>query len=358
MMGRIHVNGRFLAQRTTGVQRVAGALLLALDRQVAPGRVVLLCPPGAQIPELLHIEPRTVGWPGLPLHLWEQVVLPWAARDGWLLSLAGAAPAFARRHVAMLHDAAVFDVPQAYRPAFVRWYRWLFQHLGRRAALLLTVSEFSRQRLQQVLAPRAALQVLRHGADHLGGVAPDAGVLQRLGLEGRPFFLAVGSRNPSKNLGALVAGHARLGPEAPPLALVGGAHGAVFGDESWAPNPGLLTTGPIDDASLVALYRCATALVFPSTYEGSGLPPLEAMAQGCPVLASRAPAVQEACGEAAAYLDGMCAEAIARGLQALLDDPARRAALAAAGRAHAARRTWAQAAAELLEHLRQVGALP
>jgi glycosyltransferase involved in cell wall biosynthesis len=352
----LHFNGRFLAQRTTGVQRVAGALLRAMDAQVAPGQVVLLCPPGAQVPPLRHIETRTVGWPGLPLHLWEQLVLPWAARRGWLLSLAGAAPAFARRHVAMLHDAAVFDVPQAYRPAFVRWYRWLFRHLGRRAALLLTVSEFSRQRLQQALVPRAPLQVLRHGADHLEAVIPDPDVLSRLGLQGRPFVLAVGSHNPSKNLGTLVAGHALLGPQAPPLVMVGGAHAGVFGDEAWPAHPGLQVTGALDDAALVALYRAATLLVFPSTYEGSGLPPLEAMAQGCPVLASRAPAVQEACGDAAAYLDGGDAQAIARGLQALLDDPGRRAALADAGRAHAARRRWSAAAAELIALLHRAGA--
>ena len=135
----IYLNGKFTAQRTTGVQRVAAQLVQALDARV-DGRWVLLCPPHGRLPQLRRIEARTVGLTGLPTTLWEQGVLPWAARDGVLLNLAGAAPAFARRQVCMLHDAAVFDHPEAYTRRFVGWYRWLFRRVGRQALALLTVS--------------------------------------------------------------------------------------------------------------------------------------------------------------------------------------------------------------------------
>ena len=91
----IYLNGKFTVQRTTGVQRVAGQLVRALDECVQ-GRWVLLCPAGGSPPALRRIEARCVGPAGLPPTLWEQCVLPWAARDGVLLNLAGAAPALAR----------------------------------------------------------------------------------------------------------------------------------------------------------------------------------------------------------------------------------------------------------------------
>lgn len=351
----VYLNGKFCAQPTTGVQRVAAELVRALDAQRPPGRWVLLLPPGAQAPPLSHVEPRTVGPAGLPRHAWEQIVLPWAARDGWLLSLAGAAPAFARRHVAMLHDAAVFDRPQAYRPLFVAWYRWLFRRLARRADALLTVSEFSRTRLVAALGPAAQrLRVIPNGADHLDRARPDPGVLDRLGLRDRPFLLAVGSANPAKNQAALVEAHRRLGPAAPPLVLVGGRRDAVFA--ASAPAAGALLAGPVDDAALVALYGAARALVFPSLYEGFGLPPLEAMRQGCPVITTREAAIPEVCGGAAFYLDGTGADAIENGLRRVLGDAALRQSLGDAGRRRAQAFAWHDAAASLRAVLRGLGA--
>jgi glycosyltransferase involved in cell wall biosynthesis len=330
----IYLNGKFCAQRTTGVQRVATELVRALDARRPGGRWVLL------------------------LHLWEQAVLPWVARDGWLVSLAGAAPACARRHVAMLHDAAVFDTPQAYRPAFVRWYRWLFRRLPGQAAALLTVSAFSRARLIAALGPAAErLAVLPNGADHLDAVMPDDAVLDRLGLRGRAYVLAVGSANPTKNLAALAQAHARLGGQAPVLVVAGGRSDRVFGAVDCPPNPALVQAGPVDDAALVALYRHAVLLVFPSAYEGFGLPPLEAMGQGCPVLAAPAPAVVEACGDAAAYLEGLDPPAIARSLHALLGDTQRLAMLREAGRRRATGYRWDRAADTLLAVLRDHGAV-
>jgi len=124
----VYINGKFAAQRTTGVQRVAAQLVMALDTQVVPGRYELLCPVQARPPTLRNIAVRHVGPLLMPLHAWEQAVLPSASREGWLLNLAGAAPALAPpdRQVTLIHDAAVFDHPEAYTPAFTAWYRWLF----------------------------------------------------------------------------------------------------------------------------------------------------------------------------------------------------------------------------------------
>jgi glycosyltransferase involved in cell wall biosynthesis len=361
-MTTVYINGKFAAQRTTGVQRVAAQLTFALDAELAasPARSasqwVLLCPPGAPVLPMARITVRHVGPAGLALHVWEQLVLPMAARHGLLVNLAGAAPFFARFQVCLLHDAAVFDHPEAYARAFVAWYRLLFRRLARRAAKLLTVSAFSRTRLALHLGLEASkFAVVPNGGDHLQAVAPDESVLARHGLAGSRFLLAVASANPTKNLAALVAAYARL-PADPlrRLVIVGGSNPRVFAASAANDPPGVLRTGPIGDAELKALYGHATALVFPSLYEGFGLPPLEAMACGCPVAAAQAAAIPEVCGDAALYFDPHSVDAIAAALQHLLTDKALRERLRAAGLARAAAFRWSAAAATLRAELNGV----
>jgi glycosyltransferase involved in cell wall biosynthesis len=318
-----YINGKFLLQRSTGVQRVAHSLVRALDTLVAEGEVELLCPIGTSLPQLKQIKVRKIGLSALPLTAWEQFCLPLAARDGLLLSLAGSAPAFAKRQIVMMHDAAVFDFPSAYRFRFVIWYRFLYWWLARYAASLVTVSNFSRDRLSDVLGiDRNRFVVIPNGADHLRDVVADENILHRLGLVNKPFILAVASINPSKNLRALLDAHAKLGSFAPRLVLVGGENSKVFSvQEIGNTQPNVTRACAVGDQQLVALYRHAEFMVFPSLYEGFGLPPLEALGQGCPVLAAPIPAVKEACGTAISYLSDTSALAIESGLRGILESP-------------------------------------
>lgn len=369
-MRTLFINGKFTVQRMTGVQRVAHELTLALDRLLLDSSLhcVLLCPPvpaaqrspAAGAPRaqavlpLQHIKQRSVGLQGMPLHAWEQLVLPWHARKGLLLNLAGTAPYMARGQAAIVHDAAVFDHPEAYTDSFVRWYRCLFQRLGRRAESLMTVSGFSRQRLAASLnLDPSQLGLVQPASDHFRAIRPELGIVKVLGLVGRPFLLAVGSDNPTKNLQRLLQAHAAVPhAERVPLVLVGGRNDRVFARSAESGDtPGVLFTGTLDDAALKALYLHATALVFPSVYEGCGLPPLEAMACGCPVAAAEAASIPEVCGDAALYFDPHSVPDITRALRRIGDDADLRLRLSLRGAELVGKHSWAEAAAQLQGHL-------
>jgi glycosyltransferase involved in cell wall biosynthesis len=366
MSGPIFINGKFTAQRTTGVQRLARELVSALDRAIAARprdatpAFVLLCPAEGSAPPLRHIEVRRLGSPVRSLHAWEQMALPWATRGSRLLNLAGTAPVLGGRQVCMFPDAAVFDWPGAYTPAFAAWYRFAFRVLSRTASLALTISQFSKQRLMHHLhLPEERLAVVPCSGEHILKTRADDAILARLDLSAAPFLLAVGSNNPTKNFAALIRAFKSL-PAQPRVALVivGGSNDAVFA-ASVAAGPDnddrIVSAGSIDDGSLQALYRNALAFVFPSVYEGFGLPPLEAMACGCPVLVSRAASLPEVCGDAALSFDPHSDADIARAMREVIADPQLRDELRAKGNARAFSLTWERAAACLMGHLERIG---
>jgi len=354
-MELLFINGKFCAQRMTGVQRYAWSLLAALDARLAGGGSkaswTLLLPPLVAAPQLRAIAVRRVPWRWPSLHGWEQWALPRAARGGRLVNLAGSAPAWpVGPQVCVMHDAALFDQPQAYTTVFGAWYRWLFRRLARCSTTLVTVSTFSRERLALALGvPQERLAVVPGAGEHLDRVQADASKLMPDALDSRPFVLAVGSRNPTKNLSRLLEAWRLLNRSDVRLVLVGGANARVFGQPVAAAAASSVTDlGAVDDPTLKALYQRALALVFPSVYEGFGLPLLEAMHCGCPVAASAAPALCECGGDAALYFDPLSPQAIAQALRCLIEQPALRDDLRARGHTRAAQFGWDASAGALL----------
>ncbi len=319
----VFINGRFRAQALTGVQRFAAEIAAAL-------------------PEATVLEPPAGGRAGL---MWEQRVLPRLAAGGLLLNLGNTAPLVRRgRQAVVIHDAGVFDTPESYSWAFRAWYRSLHWALARNGTRLLTVSEFSRARLAAALRVDAArIGVVPEGGEHILREAADLSVLAANGLEPGRYALAVGTRAAHKNLGALAGAARWLGERGMVLALAGARDTAVF---AAADAPAARALGRVPDAALRALYENALCLVFPSRYEGFGIPPLEAMWCGCPVLAARAGAVPEVCGEAALWFEPSNPPSIVAALEAL---PGRRDAMLAAGRERAAQYAWPMAARRVLE---------
>ena len=355
MNAPVYLNGRFLGQTVTGVQRFSAEIALAVDRLMIAGDwppTTLLTPRSARsggttrAPAFSRIELRSVGRSNG--HLWEQTDLPRAARGGTLVSLGNTAPALAgRQQVVVIHDAGVFDTPGSYSWRFRLWYRTLQHTLTRIGVRIVTVSEFSRSRIADRLGiDPSRISVMYEGADHISRVTPDPATLERHRLDSGRFALVVGSRVAHKNVAALRQVSDALARRGMVIAIVGASNREIFQDVGSSSGFGR-QLGRATDAELRALYENAACLLFPSKYEGFGLPPVEAMACGCPVVAFHGGAVEEICGDAALYVDGRDTAGMVATVETLLDTPDLADRLIARGRERAACLTW-EASARVL----------
>ncbi len=295
----------------------------------------------------------------------------------YMLPLAAFSPRHNRRPVCVLtiHDLipllAPRETPHALKTRFLPVFRCLFNAAVRRADAILTPSDASRADLVRTLRMPAVRQadVVRvyNGIspmfcpDPAGAAAPPSGTDATARTR---RLLYVGRADPYKNLTALVEAFAvarRLAPWPLQLTLLGAPDTRYPEAARRAAALGLggdaiRWTGYSDPSATLAAYRAADLLVHPARHEGFGLPVAEAMAAGLPVLANDIPVLREIAGEAAVFADAGAPEQFARAMLDLLQDPARLAALRAAGLARAAAYTWQRAAAETLAVYRAAAA--
>jgi glycosyltransferase involved in cell wall biosynthesis len=230
-----------------------------------------------------------------------------------------------------LHDVQHLDLPRLFSRG-ERAFRSLAYHRSARSARIVIVpSAFVRHRAIELLELEPGkIRVIHHGIDHARFTPGEE--------EREPFLLYPARPWPHKNHERLFAAFELLRRDRPELRLVltGGGHGADAPD-------GVTVLGNVSEDELVSLYRRAAALAFPSLYEGFGLPPLEAMACGCPVACSNVASLPEVCGDAAWYFRPEDPHSIAEAVSGILDDPA---PWIERGLAHAAGFTWERSAEE------------
>jgi glycosyltransferase involved in cell wall biosynthesis len=357
---RLVLNGRFLSQPATGVQRYAKETLLALDRLVseelrrdAGVTVQLAVPQGVQAPPLSGIE--VVELPFLSGHLWEQLTLARFAAGAFLAGFSYSGPVFKRRQLITIHDACVAAVPTCFSDRYRRFHNLMMRLLRSRVETVMTVSEFSRAEIVMRYGITARIVVGREGCEHSVASGDAQAVLKKYGLETGRYVLSVGSIKPNKNIGLIAEAVRRVADFPWVVAIAGAKDPRIFSTTEPIPES-IRMLGFVDDCDLGLLYRHAAWFVFPSLYEGFGLPAIEAMANGCPVLAARAGSLPEVCGDAALYFDPMDPNSLADLFRRVIDQPELRAHVVQAHAQRLAYYTW-QANAEILwgELLRSVG---
>ena len=297
------INGRFLTQPTTGVQRYAREVTHALDRILAAtnGTATLVMPPHDRpAPSFRSIDITRIG-PGQG-HVWEQAVLPFRNTMP-LLNLCNVAPAFGPGQVVCIHDANVFTEPASYSRGFRHYYQLLQPWIARRALRVTTVSKDAALQIGRHLgiAP-ARIDVLPNGHEHaLSWSADRSRVFDHYPPE-RPYVLVLGSRAKHKNIGRIIGLADRIDALGLDL-LVAGQVSSIFAATEFGSAANIRWLGHVSDDDLALLMSKALCLAFPSLTEGFGLPIVEAMVFGCPVVSSNRASLPEVCGTAALMAD-------------------------------------------------------
>ena len=361
---RIGVNGRFLIAKRTGVQRAAYNLLrtlVQLDREneylIFTGESQLNNPDW-QFPNVKVITSAIREGENIRNHFWEQFTLPRMAKQHHvdiLHSPANLAPLFYKgKSIIHIHDLCFAVNPQWYSFQFRTLYNFIVPRLARRATKVITNSNNSRNDLLQYCdVPAEKVSLVYWAVDEMfNRVSEQVTVKPR--LEKEQFILYVGSLDPRKNIRTLVQAYQLLRERDPQskvkLILIGGEH-PIFSDvrlNITRFKQDIVSKGFVDDDLLRQYYKEAALVVFPSLYEGFGLPPLEAMASGVPVVTSKTSSIPEVVGDAAVMVDPLDANQLANAMSSVLKDEQLRKKLIDEGFEQVKRFNWYRVARNTL----------
>jgi glycosyltransferase involved in cell wall biosynthesis len=347
------VNCRFLEREMRGIGRYALGLASGL---ASDDRVVTLT--SRRVAPHLEAAAHALGVRRIgPLTgpIWEQTTLPaWLYAHGSpaLLNLVNTAPLAYGRQAAVIYDLSYVRHPASYTFQFLCLYRALIPRVARHARVIITLSEYTRQEIIAMFrVPSDRVRVV-HGfvADEILRLAARAADEKR-----DNYALTVSSLHARKNLRATIEAFRRACVPGLRLRIVGDV-GDVFrgADLSDLNGDDVELIGSVTDEELVRLYKRARVLLYPSLYEGFGLPPLEAMACGCPVVASRVASLPEVCGDAAAYCDPLEIDSIAAAIRTVCESPEGWSQFAHRARARAGKFTLDNSLKQLREALRAI----
>lgn len=302
----ISFNGGILTQEITGVQRYASEMMTEIiklarqnDSPIGQFRIIGV----GRVDDSFVSEPAIpISTPKLSRPLWAQIILPFFAK-GSLLSLGNIGPIAYRNQILCVHDINTFLVPESYTFAYRLYYKIMLPLLAKRVKHLVTVSDFSREMLKKYgVSGDRVVHVIPNGHEHVFRWDQQKSVLAGNRSLDRPFVFMIGSRARHKNTQIVEAIASELDLIGVNL-VIAGRSGAHFQNLQHEERRNVIMLGPVSDDDLAFLYSRAICLAFPSTTEGFGLPALEAMALGCPVVAANVASMPEVCGDAALYAD-------------------------------------------------------
>lgn len=276
---KIIINGRFYIHRVTGVERYARELILELDKIIKPGVAEIVLPRDVnELPQLNNITVKKIG--RLHNRLWEHISLPlYALKKGIILNLCNVAPIISPG-IVCIHDVKVKARPKDFKKSFLLWYRFLFFNECKRAKKIITVSEFSKAEICKYYKVNPdKIVVIPNAWQHITRIGYDENALEKYQLKSKEFFFSMCSLEPNKNF-KWIAEAAKLNKDKE-FAVAGSINQTVFSQGlgfECPPNMHLL--GYVSDQEAKTLMRECCAFLFPTFYEGFGIPPLEAMGAG------------------------------------------------------------------------------
>jgi len=320
----IVVNGRFLSRRVTGVE-MHGREILRLFR------------------DKHRVEKTRQN--GVMGHAWEQFILPARMKSNSVLwSPANTSPLLVRNQAVTIHDLTPIEHPEWYRKSFAAWYRLFLPILARQARVIFTPSEYVKQRITKRFRVENVI-VTPNGVD-TSRFHPDAKQSAYEFPEKYIFF--VGSLQPRKNLIALLKTWRVIKNDFPELWLVvAGRAGNIFGDIKFDSDERVRFLGYVAEEDLPGLYAKASLFILPSLNEGFGLPAIEAMASGTPVIVSDGGALPEVVGDAARIFKLADSDGLATAIRECLCNDELRSSLIEKGLEHVQKYSW-QTSAELI----------
>lgn len=299
----IVINGRFLNQRITGVQRYAREICLELDKIISYGELTIAIPPETkEVPNYKNIKIIKIGhfhnrlWEHIsfPLYLFRKRAVP--------LNLCNVSPLLIPG-IVCIHDVKIKARPDFFSMAFTLWYRLLFFNAIKRAKRIITVSEFSKSEiLKYYNISKDKICVIPSAWQHFKRIAYDNNTLIKYGLEKGNYYYAMSSLEPSKNF-KWIAQRAAKDRDAI-YAVAGSINEKVFSNGIGFECPtNMRFLGYVSDQEAKTLMRDCKAFLFPSIYEGFGLPPLEAMSAGAKrIVVSDIPVMHEIFKDSVEYI--------------------------------------------------------
>lgn len=344
---KLFINGRYLTQHLTGVNRFAYELTCALVNMGVD--LIVLCPK-QEINSAYDISRLKIIRYGFGAsHVWEQFILPFffiGKKNYILLNFSGLGPITIKDKFVTIHDLAYLENPSWYSKAYVLLYKYLTPLSVRTSKQVLTVSKFSKNEIIKRLGVEGNRISVIYNAAEANDVEQDD-ILKKVPSN---FILAVSSIDPRKNFVRLINAFSFI-PEQN-LVVVGGSYHVFNNVELDTSLSNVKFIGRVSDAELTSLYKHATAFVYPSLYEGFGIPPIEAMTYGCPVVVSDIEVLHEVCGEAASYVDPYDEKQMAQAFSKICGDESLRQELIVKGYKNIKRFNWRKSSLALLDVLK------
>ena len=318
----IYINGRFLCHNIDGISRFSIEICKQLKKLNLDFKIV--------IPKWLEYENKEgfdiVKFGNLKSHFWEQVdLLRFLKSTGnpLLLNLSGLGPLFYRNQVITIHDLSFYENKKWFSKSYTLFYSLATPIVAKNARKILTVSDFSKCEIVKYLKiDREKISVVYNAVS--GEIYSKADTNQispivNSVLNGK-YVLAVSSLDPRKNLQRLIDSFLELQLKDYKLVLVGKAS-SHFNVDLQSNSSEVVFTGFVSDSDLVLLYKKCDFFIYPSLYEGFGIPPLEAMNNGCAVIVSDIPPLKEVCADAVLYVNPYESESIKSGMLKIINDP-------------------------------------